>query len=305
MLYSDRAEQARTYKLTARSPKPLTKNLTIMQKSILITGASTGIGYYTAHALKKAGYRVIASCRSTVDVMRLQQEGLEAVQLDLANSESIKRGFAQAMALTGNELYALFNNGAYGQPGAVEDLPISALRQQFETNFFGWCELTNLALPIMLQQGYGRIIQNSSVLGLTAMPLRGAYNASKYAIEGISDTLRLELEGTGVHVSLIEPGPIHSQFRKNALAALHEHIDIEKSRHRASYTGAIARLAKTESTTRFTLGPEAVYRRVIHALESKRPQARYYVTFPTYLLGFMKRILPVRLLDKLLRKSGG
>lgn len=273
-----------------------------MQKSILITGASTGIGYYTAHELKKAGYQVIASCRSATDVARLRQEGLESVQLDLADSESIQRGFTQAMVLTGNELYGLFNNGAYGQPGAVEDLPINALRQQFETNFFGWCELTNLALPIMLQQGYGRIIQNSSILGIAAMPLRGAYNASKYAIEGISDTLRLELEGTGVYVSLIEPGPIESQFRKNALAALLEHIDIKNSRHHSIYRDAIARLEKTETTTPFTLGPQAVYQRVICALEAKRPHARYYVTFPTYLVGFMKRILPARWLDKLLRE---
>jgi NAD(P)-dependent dehydrogenase (short-subunit alcohol dehydrogenase family) len=276
-----------------------------MQKSILITGASTGIGYYAAHELKKASYRVIASCRHTTDVTRLQQEGLECVQLDLADSASIQQGFAQAMLLTGGELYGLFNNGAYGQPGAVEDLPIDALRQQFDANFFGWCELTNLALPIMLQQGYGRIIQNSSVLGIAAMPLRGAYNASKYAIEGISDTLRLELEGTGVYVSLIEPGPIESHFRKNALAALLKHIDIEKSRHRAIYHGAIERLEKTKTTTPFTLGPDAVYQRVVRALEAKRPQARYYVTFPTYLIGFMKRILPVRLLDKMLRKLGG
>lgn len=275
-----------------------------MQKTILITGASTGIGYYAAHGLKNAGYRVIASCRAQADVVRLQHEGLECVQIDLANSASIQSGFAQAMELSGHQLYALFNNGAYGQPGAVEDLPIAALRQQFETNFFGWCELTNLALPIMLQQGYGRIIQNSSVLGIAAMPLRGAYNASKYAIEGISDTLRLELAGTGVYISLIEPGPIHSQFRKNALTALLKHIDINKSRHHTIYKGAVARLGKTETTTPFTLGPEAVYKRLIHALESKRPQAHYYVTFPTYLVGFMKRILPTRWLDKLLRKLG-
>jgi short-subunit dehydrogenase len=275
-----------------------------MQKPILITGASTGIGYYTAHELKKAGYQVIASCRSTSDVARLQQEGLECVQIDLADSKSIQRGFVQVMEMTENHLYGLFNNGAYGQPGAVEDLPINALRQQFETNFFGWCELTNLVLPIMLQQGYGRIIQNSSVLGIAAMPLRGAYNASKYAIEGISDTLRLELAGTGVHVSLIEPGPIRSQFRKNALTALLEHIDIAKSRHHTTYNNAITRLAKTEATTPFTLGPEAVYQRVVHALESRRPQTHYYVTFPTYLVGFMKRILPSRWLDKLLRRLG-
>ena len=179
-----------------------------------------------------------------------------------------------------------------------------ALREQFETNFFGWCELTNLFLPIMLKQGSGRIIQNSSVLGISAMPLRGAYNASKYAIEGISDTLRLELKGTGVYISLIEPGPIRSEFRKNALAALQRNIDIDRSRHRQSYQTAISRLGKKPSTTPFTLGPEAVYKRLLHALESKHPQARYYVTVPTYLVGFMKRLLPVFLLDKLLQKLG-
>ena len=275
-----------------------------MHKSILITGASTGIGYYSAHELKKAGYQVIASCRSLSDVTRLQREGLECVQIDLASPESIQQGFAQAMVITENRLYALFNNGAYGQPGAVEDLPIKALRQQFDTNFFGWCELTNLALPIMLPQGEGRIIQNSSVLGIAAMRLRGAYNASKYALEGISDTLRLELAGTGVYVSLIEPGPIESQFRKNALAALLAHIDVNNSRHHLLYRSAIERLEKTETTTPFTLGPEAVYERLLHALESKRPRARYYVTFPTHLVGFMKRVLSTSLFDKLLAKLG-
>lgn len=275
-----------------------------MSKSILITGASTGIGYFVAHQLKQAGYQVIASCRKPADVLRLQQEGLHAVQIDLNNTASIQQGFNQTLEITGGSLYGLFNNGAYGQPGAVEDLSRVALREQFETNVFGWCELTNLALPIMLKQGSGRIVQNSSVLGISAMPLRGAYNASKYAIEGISDTLRLELKGTGVHVSLIEPGPIRSEFRKNALAALQRNIDIDRSRHRESYQIAIDRLGKETSTTPFTLGPDAVYLRVVHALESTHPQARYYVTVPTYLVGFMKRILPVFLLDKLLQKLG-
>ncbi|HEY8940504.1 MAG TPA: SDR family oxidoreductase [Cellvibrio sp.] len=275
-----------------------------MSKSILITGASTGIGYFVAHQLKQAGYQVIASCRKPADVLRLQQEGLHAVQIDLNNTASIQQGFNQTLEITGGSLYGLFNNGAYGQPGAVEDLSRAALREQFETNVFGWCELTTLALPIMLKQGSGRIVQNSSVLGISAMPLRGAYNASKYAIEGISDTLRLELKGTGVHVSLIEPGPIRSEFRKNALAALQRNIDIDRSRHRESYQIAIDRLGKETSTTPFTLGPDAVYQRVVHALESMHPQARYYVTVPTYLVGFMKRILPVFLLDKLLQKLG-
>ncbi|WP_039914007.1 SDR family oxidoreductase [Cellvibrio mixtus] len=276
-----------------------------MRKSVLITGASTGIGYFVAHELKKAGYQVIASCRKQEDVTRLQTEGLDAVLIDLNDSVSIQTGFIKAMDITGGKLYALFNNGAYGQPGAVEDLSRETLRAQFETNVFGWSELTNLVLPVMLKEGTGRIIQNSSVLGIAAMPLRGAYNASKYAIEGLSDTLRLELKDTGVYVSLIEPGPIFSEFRKNALTALQKNIHIDNSRHKQTYQIAINRLSKETSTTPFTLGPDAVYKRVIHALESKQPQARYYVTVPTYLVGFMKRILPVFLLDKLLQKLGG
>lgn len=274
-------------------------------KSILITGASTGIGHYCAHKLHGAGFKVVASCRKAADVDRLQQEGLTCVQLDLNDPASIAQGVTQALAITGGELYALFNNGAFGQPGAVEDLSRETLRHQFETNVFGWVELTNLILPLMIKQGYGRIIQNSSVLGIAAMPMRGAYNASKYAIEGVTDTLRLELANTGVYVSLIEPGPIHSQFRHNALMALQANINIDASRHQNAYRKAIARLSVEESTTPFTLGPDAVYQRLLHALTAKRPQVRYYVTFPTYLVGFMKRILPAAWLDKLLRKMGG
>lgn len=274
------------------------------QKSILITGASSGIGYYCAHALHKAGYQVIASCRKAADVERLNAEGLTTLQIDLNDSSSIQEGVANTLAITGGKLYALFNNGAYGQPGAVEDLTRDTLRQQFESNFFGWCEITNAVLPIMLRENEGRIIQNSSVLGFAAMPLRGAYNASKFAIEGISDTLRLELAGTNIFVSLIEPGPIESNFRKNALHALESNVNYLQSRHQKIYRAAIERLRKEKSTTPFTLGPDAVYQRLLHALEAKRPQARYYVTFPTYFAGVMKRVLPTFLFDKLLKKMG-
>jgi NAD(P)-dependent dehydrogenase (short-subunit alcohol dehydrogenase family) len=225
-----------------------------LAKTILITGASTGIGYYCAHQLHQAGFKVIASCRKTEDVERLLNEGLTCIQLDLADSASIEQGVNETLRLTGGELFALFNNGAYGQPGAVEDLTRDALRRQFETNFFGWVELTNRILPVMIKQGYGRIVQNSSVLGIAAMPMRGAYNSSKYAIEGISDTLRLELVNTGVYVSLIEPGPINSQFRHNALNALQANIDITRSRHQSAYQKAIARLGVKESTTPFIKG---------------------------------------------------
>ena len=274
-------------------------------KSVLITGASTGIGYHCAKALQSDGYRVIASCRKLTDVSRLQADGLTCIQLDLNDSGSIERAVAQTLELTGGELYALFNNGAYGQPGAVEDLSRDILREQFETNVFGWLELTNKILPIMIHQGYGRIIQNSSILGFAAMPLRGAYNASKFALEGLTDTLRLELNGTGVHVSLIEPGPILSDFRKNALSALKANINIEKSRFAEQYQSAIQRLAKPGAAAPFTLGPEAVYKRLKHALESDLPKPRYCVTFPTYLMSILRRLLSTRMMDKVLRRAGG
>jgi len=275
-----------------------------MKKTILITGCSSGIGYCVAKALHERGYRVFATARKRDSVEMLQAEGLESFRLDLTDSNSIHFAFEEAMRRSDGELYALFNNGAYGLPGAVEDLNRDALRAQFETNVFGWQELTNLAIPVMRRQGYGRIIQNSSVLGFVALPFRGAYNASKYAIEGLSDTLRLELRGSNVHVSLIEPGPIASQFRMNAAKALEKYIDIENSFHREKYQGVLTRLHKPGPAVPFTLPPEAVLKRVIHALEADKPQPRYYVTFPTYLFGVLKRILSTRVLDVLLAKSG-
>ncbi|WP_027330976.1 SDR family oxidoreductase [Marinimicrobium agarilyticum] len=271
-------------------------------KAVLVTGASTGIGYYCAKALQKDGYRVIASCRKLPDVSRLQAEGLTCIQLDVADSGSIQRAVEETLALCEGRLYGLFNNGAYGQPGAVEDLTRDTLRRQFETNFFGWAELTNALLPSMIANGEGRIVQNSSVLGFAAMPFRGAYNSSKFALEGLTDTLRLELKGTGVEVSLVEPGPILSDFRKNALTALKSNVDMANSRHREKYDAALERLSKKGPAQRFTLGPEAVYKKVKHALESKRPKPRYYVTFPTYLMGYLKRILSTRKMDKILGK---
>ena len=275
-----------------------------MKKTILITGWSSGIGYCAAKGLQERGYRVFATARKRSSVEKLLAEGLESFRLDLNDSNSLHFAFEEVMRRTGGELYALFNNGAYGLPGAVEDLSRDALRAQFETNVFGWQELTNLVIPVMRRQGYGRIIQNSSVLGFVALPFRGAYNASKYAIEGLSDTLRLELKGSNVYVSLIEPGPIASQFRTNAVQALQKYIDIENSFHREKYQGVLSRLNKPGPAVPFTLPPEAVLKRVIHALEAEKPQARYYVTIPTYLFGIFKRILSARALDFLLAKSG-
>lgn len=275
-----------------------------MKKSVLITGCSSGIGYCVARALHHRGYRVFATARRQESVEMLLAEGLESLHLDLNDSGSIQHAFEEILQRTNGQLYALFNNGAYGLPGAVEDLSRDALRAQFETNVFGWLELTNLVLPVMRKQGYGRIIQNSSVLGFAAMPFRGAYNASKFAIEGLSDTLRLELMGTQIFVSLIEPGPIATQFRTNALKALQQYINIDNSFHQDKYHAVLERLNKPGPAVPFTLPPEAVLKRVIHALEARNPQPRYYVTFPTYLFGSLKRILSIRFLDKLLAKAG-
>lgn len=271
-------------------------------KSILITGCSSGIGLCVAQALHEKGYRVFATARQRDDVEKLRESGLTAYQLDLNDSTSIKNAVKLVLHETDGHLYALFNNGAYGQAGAVEDLTRDALRAQFETNLFGWQELTNLIIPVMRRQGYGRIIQNSSVLGLVAMPFRGAYNASKYAIEGITDTLRQELTGTSsnIFVSLIEPGPITSRFRANALLALQKHIDTENSVHRELYCKVTERLSMEGPVAPFTEPPEAVLKRVIHALESPKPRIRYYVTVPTYLFAFLRCILPWRWMDKIL-----
>ncbi|MDO8844727.1 SDR family oxidoreductase [Methylicorpusculum sp.] len=271
-------------------------------KTILITGCSTGIGYITATQLKMRGHRVFTSARKQEDVDRLIKEGFESVRLDLADSQSIQEAIDQIIVMTNGKLDALFNNGAFGQPGAVEDLSREVLREQFETNLFGTHELTNLVIPLMRKQNSGRIIYNSSVLGLVAMTYRGGYNASKFALEGLADTLRLELHGTGIYLSIIEPGPILSDFRKNAFILYKKNIDISKSFHQNTYLKMEARLQKEGPAVPFTLPAEAVSEKVIHALESKRPKIRYYVTFPTYLFAFLKRVLPISWLDALLRK---
>lgn len=276
----------------------------MLKKSILITGCSSGIGLCVARGLKSRGYRVFATARKARDVQQLEADGFESLQLDLADSDSIATAVDEILERTGGSLDALFNNGAYGQPGAVEDLSREVLRAQFETNLFGWHELTNRVLPVMRRQGHGRIVQNSSVLGFVALRYRGAYNASKYALEGLTDTLRLELAGTDIHVSLVEPGPVTSRFRENALRAFQENIDPDSSVHRDRYLAMETRLKTKGPVVPFTLPPEAVLKKVIHALESRRPRARYYVTFPTYLFGILKRLLSTRLLDKALNKVG-
>jgi len=266
------------------------------EKAILITGCSSGIGYTCALGLKSRGWRVFATARKPEDLSRLEGLGLETIYLDYAEPSSVEACIAEVSQRTGGKLFALFNNGAYGQPGAVEDLSRAVLERQFQANVFGWHQLATGCLPLMRNSGTGRIVQNSSVLGLVAMKWRGAYNASKFAIEGLSDTMRLELRDTDIKVILIEPGPIASRFTEHALAAFNQNIASESSHYRKSYEAQRARLSNTRPS-RFKLPPEAVLSKLIQALEAPRPRARYYVTTPTYIMAWCRRFLPPRLMD--------
>ena len=271
------------------------------KKTVLITGCSSGIGYCLALGLHARGYRVFASVKQEKDVARLRAAGLISLVLDLRSSESIQAAVSTVLAATGGRLDALINNGAYGQAGAVEDLTREALRLQFETNLFGTQELTNRVLPVMRSQNAGRIVQISSLLGIVCMGYRGAYNASKFALEALSDTMRLELRGTNIHISLVEPGPITSRFRDNAFEAYRLHIDKTRSAHRDYYERVERRLGGTTPLP-FTLPPEAVLAKVIHALEARRPKLRYPVTFPSHLFTWLRRFLPARTLDRIMAK---
>ena len=275
------------------------------ERTILISGCSSGIGRCAAEGLRARGWRVFATARQPADVAQLQAAGLESLLLDLSDSASIRTAVATVLERSGGRLDALFNNAAYGQPGAVEDLSRAALREQFEVNLFGTQELSNQVIPVLRRQGHGRIVYNSSVLGLVAFAYRGAYVASKFALEGLADTLRQELRGTGIHVCLIEPGPILSRFRDNAHVAYQRHIDPAHSVHREQYAAMEARLLKEGPAAPFTLPPEAVLKRLIHAVESPRPQARYFVTAPTYLFALLRRLLSTSALDALLHRASG
>ncbi len=274
-------------------------------RSVLITGCSSGIGRCLARGLRARGWRVFASARKPADVAALVADGFESLQLDVDDSGSIGAAVEEMLRRTDGRLDALINNAGFGLPGAVEDLPRAGLRAQFETNVLGGQELIRLLMPAFRARNEGRIVQMSSMLGYVALAYRGAYCASKYAIEGLTDALRLELRGTNIHVSIIEPGPIKARFRDNAYAAFKTWIDKDRSAHREQYEAMIARLEGQSGPLPFTLPPEAVLKRVVHALESKRPHRRYQVTLPAYLTAWLQRLLPTPLLDWLLYRVGG
>jgi len=254
---------------------------------LLVTGCSSGIGRCCAEGMRKRGWRVVASARRAADVDALRATGLETIQLDMACSESIREAVSCLANITGGRLDAVFLNAGYGQSGAVERLHRQSLRDQFETNVFGNVELLTYLIPWMRAAGAGRIVFNSSVLGRVAIRDHGAYVASKHAVEAIADTLRLELYGSRIHVSLIEPGPIESRFQANA-AVMRARVEQD------------ARPARDRRYA-FTLGPEAVLRKLAHACEAHAPQARYPVTLPSHLIAILRRVLPTPWMDAILR----
>ena len=272
-------------------------------RSILITGCSSGIGLDAARGMKARGWRVFATCRQEADCERLRAEGLESFRLDYAEEASIAAAVEEVVARTSGRLDALFNNGAFACPGAVEDLPRGALREIFEVNLFGYHDLTRRIIPLMRAQGHGRVVNCSSVLGLVGAKWRGAYVATKFAMEGLTDVLRLEMRGTGLDFILIEPGPIGTKIRQNSIPHFEKWIDWKASARAEEYQSLLGRLYESRGPDRFQLGPEAVTAKLIHALESPRPRARYYVTTPTYIAGWLRRLLPTRAQDWFLTKG--
>ena len=275
------------------------------QRSVLITGCSSGIGLDAARGLQARGWRVFATCRQEADCARLRETGLESFRLDYEDPDSIAAAVEETRARNGDRLDALFNNGAYALPAAVEDLPTDGLRAIFEANFFGWHELTRRVIPVMRAQGHGRIVQCSSVLGFSAIKWRGAYVATKYALEGLTDTLRLEMRDTPIAVILIEPGPVTSRIRVNSQPHFERWIDWENSPRADQYRASLLKRLYRDAGTpdRFELPPSAVTRKLVHALESPHPRPRYYVTTPTYLVGTLRRLLPTRALDRVLARG--
>lgn len=275
-----------------------------MKKSILITGCSSGIGYDAAHGMRDAGWRVFASCRKQADCDRMIGEGFESPLLDYNDTATLESGLAEVLAATGGTLNALFNNGGFGTPGAAEDLPREALRANFETNVFGVHDLTTRVIPVMRAQGHGRIVQHSSVLGLVAIRWRPAYNATKFALEGLTDTLRIEMADTNIKIVTMNTGPVTSKIREKSIPHFEKWIDWENYPRRDQYErGLRKRLYEDTGPDAFELPASAVTAKLLKACTHPNPKPRYYVTTPTYLMGFLRRILTSRGLDRVLRRA--
>ncbi|WP_127521054.1 SDR family oxidoreductase [Mesorhizobium sp. Z1-4] len=281
-----------------------TKAPATAQRSILVTGASSGIGAWCARALKTDGWRVFATARKHEDIAALRADGIDALYLDYTKPASIEELADEILGRTDGRLDALYNNGAYAQAGAVEDVPVDALRYQFEANLFGWHDLTRRVIPAMRAQGHGRIVNCSSILGLVPAKFRGPYAASKHALEALTLCMRMELEGSGVHVSLIEPGPVESKIAANGLPWFERNIDWEQSVHRDAYLPQLERLRSGGTKSRLKRKPDAVYEVLKHALESPRPRPHYVVTIPAKIGVTLKRLLPASMFYQVMSRQG-
>lgn len=268
-----------------------------MTRSILITGCSSGIGLTAAWTLRDRGWHVIAACRKAEDVAARIEEGFASVQIDHGDPKSVEAGWSATMEITGGTLDALFNNGGHGMSGAAEDIPRDGLELVFASNVFGVHQLTRLALPNMIARGKGRIVMHSSVVGFTALRWRAAYVATKHAIEGLANTMRVELRGTGVTVSILNTGPVTSGFRKNSVALFDQWINVDGSRHSAYYRSEFTTERDSNDPVLFEGTADHVVKKLIHAVEAPRPRTRYYITPHAYVAAILTRVLPDRMQD--------
>jgi len=273
-------------------------------KSVLITGCSSGIGAASAHLMREKGWQVFPTARKPEDLARLKAEGFHPIEIDMADSTSIQFAARDVLAACGGKLGGVVNNAGFGQPGAMEDLSREAMRRQFEVNVFGLQELNNLLVPVFRKQGAGRIVNVSSVVGRISLPFLGIYCASKFALEAMSDSLRVELVDSGIAVSLIEPGPIITQFRRNAVDQAEEQISLEDAEYGKLMIKEIKRRRERQKKEDFwNKPPEAVAVKIAHALESSKPKRRYCVTPAAYFGTYMRRFAPYSLTDYVLAKQ--
>jgi NADP-dependent 3-hydroxy acid dehydrogenase YdfG len=272
----------------------------VPSKAVLITGCSSGIGHVTAEFLASQGWNVYASARRLESIADLQARGCKTLALDVTDEASMSAAVKQVTEAEG-AIGVLINNAGYSQSGAVETVPVDAVRRQFETNVFGLLRICQLALPGMRDQGWGKVVNIGSMGGKLTFPGGGIYHSTKYALEALSDALRFEVRGFGVDVILIEPGLITTGFGDVASGSVSAAPDegpyARFNRHVAkltaeAYKGPMIKLGG---------GPEAVASTIAKALAAKRPKARYPVTASAHLLINQRRLTPDRIWDLIMR----
>jgi short-subunit dehydrogenase len=272
-----------------------------ISKAVLITGCSTGIGRATAELLARKGWKVYASARRIESIRDLEAGGCKTLALDVCSEDSMQLAVAAIEAAEG-AVGVLINNAGYGQEGVVEEVPMHEVRRQFETNVFGLTRLTQLVLPGMRRQRWGKIVNLSSMGGKLTLPGGGFYHATKHAVEAISDALRFEVQPFGVDVIVVEPGPIKTAFGDTAIDSI-QAAAVGDSPYAAfnKVLAAKIREAYEGPMGRFAVGPEAVAKVIEKAITAARPRTRYPVTAAARILMRVRRWLPDRSFDAVLR----